>query len=208
MIDGEFIDQLNYVANQLRPPWRGGLQFVRQPLERKWVWGGLQLVVTGDFFQLPPVKPQNPDKFFAFEADCWNECFGKQIELTHVFRQSDRKLVEMLQEIRKGLCNPTTLAKLNNCRRPSVTSGGSVTRLYPTNADVRRVNEERLKALGQEIITFSAMDTGEEHQKSKLKSGIAPDQIGLCVGAQVMLIKNVETVRGFVKYIYTQQLPW
>jgi ATP-dependent DNA helicase PIF1 len=154
MIDGEFIDQLNYVANQLRPPWRGGLQFVRQPLERKWVWGGLQLVVTGDFFQLPPVKPQNPDKFFAFEADCWNECFGKQIELTHVFRQSDRKLVEMLQEIRKGLCNPTTLAKLNNCRRPSVTSGGSVTRLYPTNADVRRVNEERLKALGQEIITY------------------------------------------------------
>jgi len=43
---------------------------------------------------------------------------------------------------------------LNNCRRPSVTSGGSVTRLYPTNADVRRVNEERLKALGQEIITY------------------------------------------------------
>ena len=98
MIDGEFFDQLNYVANELREP----LNKKQKPLNGKQVWGGLQLVVTGDFFQLPPVRPQNPDKFFAFQADCWNECFDKQIELTNVFRQSDRELVEMLKEIRKG----------------------------------------------------------------------------------------------------------
>jgi len=187
MIDGEFFDQLNYVANELR-----------HPLEGKGVWGGLQLVVTGDFFQLPPVRPQNPNKFFAFQADCWNECFDKQIELRHVFRQSERELVEMLQEIRRGLWHPKTLAKLNNCHGPSVTRDESVTRLYPRNDDVRRVNDERLKALGQEIITFRAKDEGEEQAKSQLKSGIAPDQIGLCVGAQVMLIKNVETEKGLV----------
>lgn len=187
MIDGEFFDQLNYVANELR-----------QPLEGKAVWGGLQLVVTGDFFQLPPVRPQNPNKFFAFQADCWNDCFDKQIELRHVFRQSDRELVEMLQEIRRGLFHPKTLAKLNNCHGPSVNSDDSVTRLYPRNDDVRRVNDERLKALGQEIITFRATDVGEEPAKSQLKSGIAPDQIGLCLGAQVMLTKNLETENGLV----------
>ena len=91
MIDGEFFYQLNFVANELR-----------EALNQKQMWGGLQLVVTGDFFQLPWVKPQNPDKFFAFQANWSNESFYKQIELTHVFRHSDRELVEMLKEIRRG----------------------------------------------------------------------------------------------------------
>ena len=85
MIDGEFFYQLNFVANELR-----------EALNQKQMWDGMQLVVTGDFFQLPPVRPQNPYKFFAFQADCWNECFAKQIHLTRVFRQSDTDLVEML----------------------------------------------------------------------------------------------------------------
>jgi len=104
----------------------------------------------------------------------------------------------MLQEIRRGMWDSNTLAKLKNCHGPSVTRDESVTRLYPRNDDVRRVNDERLKALGQEIITFSATDIGEEYHKSKLKTGIAPDQIGLCVGAQVMLIKNIDTGIGLV----------
>jgi ATP-dependent DNA helicase PIF1 len=117
-------------------------------LKGKGVWGGLQLVALGDFFQLPPVRPQNPDKFFSFETDSWNECFHKQIELTHVFRQSDRELVEMFQKIRRGMWESKTLAKLKNFHGPSVTKDESVIRLYPMNVDVRRVNDERLKALG------------------------------------------------------------
>ena len=155
-------------------------------------------MVTGDFFQLPPVRPQNPYKFFAFQADCWNECFDKQIHLTRVFRQSDTDLVEMLQEIRRGSQKPKNMAKLDKCCNPAATTDESVTRLYPRNDDVRKVNDERLKALEQEIITFTAKDKGKEHEKAKLKSGIAPDQIGLCVGAQVMLIKNIETEIGLV----------
>ncbi|GLJ34342.1 hypothetical protein SUGI_0690540 [Cryptomeria japonica] len=189
MIDGEFFDHLNYVANELRDPVVGAT---------KRVWGGLQLVVTGDFFQLPPVRPPNPNKYFAFQADCWDECFDKQIELKHVFRQSERDLIDMLQEIRKGLQNPLTLAKLNHCHGPPVAEDGSVVRLYPRNEDVRRENEEKLKLLGQSIVTFTALDTGKEQAKKLLQSGICPDQIGLCLGAQVMLIKNIETEKKLV----------
>lgn len=152
------------------------------------------------------------DKFLDFEADCWNECFDKQIKLTHVYRQSYRELVEMLQEIRRGQVHPKTLAKLKNCQGPTVgepvirlyPSSYDVRRLNPSNYDVRRVHGERLNSLGKEIITFIAEDEGEAYEKRNLNIGIAPDYIGLCIGAQVMLIKNIETGIGLLSGLIGQ----
>eukprot|EP01018_Ginkgo_biloba_P022116 Gb_05940 [translate_table: standard] len=184
MIDGEFFDKLDYVARHIR--------------QRNEVFGGLQLVVTGDFFQLPPVKSSNLRKQFAFEADCWNKCFDLQIELTEVFRQGDREFISMLNEIRRGQCSPKNAARLNNCRGPSNSrqDGISLTRLYPKKVDVRTHNDKELMALNNEIIQFLAMDEGPA--KSLLDSGVAPKQLYLCEGAQVMLIWNLDVEAGLV----------
>lgn len=189
MIDGELFDRLELIARSLQ--------------NRRKVWGGIQLVVTGDFFQLPPVNSPNPDKEFAFEADCWSRSFDLQVELTHVFRQSDAQLVELLQAIRKGRSDLDYYRLLSRCFvEPQLGELGGrdspVTRLYPRNEDVRRVNEERLRSLGGEIITYIAQDEGEESGKRQLKVGIAPEKLELALGAHVMLLKNLDPENGLV----------
>ncbi|KAK9153661.1 hypothetical protein Sjap_001141 [Stephania japonica] len=190
MISGELFDKLDYIARNIRRSSKP--------------WGGLQLVVTGDFFQLPPIiKPSffssYPTKEFAFEAKCWSKSFDLQVELTRVFRQSDTQFVNLLQGIRRGHIDNDLVNILHQCKKKPVKySSVEAPRLYPRNQDVRRVNEERLRKLGGEIVEYRAVDTGKEPWKSQLKHGIVPDELQICLGARVMLIKNIDVKVGLV----------
>jgi ATP-dependent DNA helicase PIF1 len=75
MLDGDLFDKLETVARTLR---KGHEPF-----------GGIQLIVTGDFFQLPPVAKSSAVKF-AFEADTWKQAVKHTFNLNKVFRQSDQ----------------------------------------------------------------------------------------------------------------------
>lgn len=75
MLDGELFDKLETVGRTLR---KGQEPF-----------GGIQLVVTGDFFQLPPVAKSSAVKF-AFEANSWKQAVPHTFNLSKVFRQSDQ----------------------------------------------------------------------------------------------------------------------
>lgn len=61
--------------------------------ERNEPFGGIQLVLSGDFFQLPPVPDQNNGvpmpATYAFDAECWQRCVGRPVVLSRVFRQKD-----------------------------------------------------------------------------------------------------------------------
>lgn len=187
MIDGDLFDKLDYVARIVRHDER--------------CFGGIQLIVTGDFFQLPPVGPPNPRKYFAFEADCWDRCFDLQIELKHVFRQSDGRFVSMLNEIRKGVHTPQTIENLRTCCRVLADDnlGIAPTRLYPLKVDVKEENTNEMKALARESVCFIAHDTvSNPHHRYVLDHMRAEKELHLCVGAQVMLIKNLDTSAGLV----------
>ena len=79
MVDGELFDKLSQIGRTIRNNGRP--------------WGGIQLVITGDFFQLPPVPEGFENKKrevkFAFEADTWTTSIDHTIGLTEVFRQKD-----------------------------------------------------------------------------------------------------------------------
>lgn len=79
MVDGELFDKLESVARQIKSNGRP--------------FGGIQLVITGDFFQLPPVPDNNRIAKFAFEADTWNTSIDHTIGLTQVFRQRDSGMI-------------------------------------------------------------------------------------------------------------------
>lgn len=88
MVDGDLFDKLSQVGRTLRNNGRA--------------WGGIQLVITGDFFQLPPVPDYNTrDTKFAFEAATWNTSIDHTIGLTEVFRQKDPGMSPVLS-FRKG----------------------------------------------------------------------------------------------------------
>lgn len=87
MVDGDLFDKLSQIGRTLRNNGRP--------------WGGIQLVITGDFFQLPPVPDYGSrDVKFAFEAATWNTSIDHTIGLTEVFRQKDPGKVQQVQIFR------------------------------------------------------------------------------------------------------------
>jgi len=104
MVDGDLFDKLEAIARQLR---NNGRPF-----------GGIQVVITGDFFQLPPVPDSNKVAKFAFDAASWNTSIQHTIGLHHVFRQKDPVFAGMLNEMREGRLSQSSIAAFYKLSRP------------------------------------------------------------------------------------------
>ncbi|CDO75871.1 hypothetical protein BN946_scf184672.g4 [Trametes cinnabarina] len=169
-----------------------------------------QLVLSGDFCQLPPV----PDKSgtgaqipatFAFDAESWSRCVGDPIVLTRVFRQRDQAFVDMLNAMRFGHVTPDIVTAFTKLDRPlRYTDGIDPTELYPTRQEVQGANSYRLKQLPGNARIYESMDLPGRDDEGRpyhpdrveraLKDVIVPQKLPLKVGAQVMLVK----VRGII----------
>jgi ATP-dependent DNA helicase PIF1 len=94
MVDGQLFDTLSKLAVELRKksdrPF-GGIQVCVIPTELQPVLIPGKLVVTGDFFQLPPVTKNGKEPFFTFQSDAWNTCIEHTVTLTQVFRQKESR---------------------------------------------------------------------------------------------------------------------
>ncbi|KAJ5946786.1 ATP-dependent DNA helicase PIF1 [Penicillium verhagenii] len=183
MVDGDLFDKLEEIARRIR---NNGRPF-----------GGIQLVVTGDFFQLPPVPERGQDAKFSFAAATWNTTIQHTILLTHVFRQRDPEFAAMLNELRLGNISPATESAFRKLARPlGFHDELDATELFPTRQEVDNANSARMARLSGDMQTFNAVDSGtiqNEAQREKMLSNcMAPITIRLKKGAQVMLIKNLE----------------
>lgn len=159
-------------------------------------FGGVQLVLAGDFFQLPPVSQESsgPDVEFCFESPLWTSAVPVQIELTHIFRQTDAEFVSLLQEVRSGHLSPAAVERLTALGRPlKETEGVVATRLFPKNAQVDVINETNLDGLRGDTRTYESVDYTKDVEHTILleRNCIAPKQLLLKEGAQVMLLKNL-----------------
>ncbi|GAA6019588.1 hypothetical protein JCM10207_006936 [Rhodosporidiobolus poonsookiae] len=213
MVDGILFDKLAQIAASLKK--RSGSKGAAAASKP---FGGVQLVVTGDFFQLPPVtKGTTPT--FAFEAAAWKQCIDHTVNLTQVFRQKDTEFIDMLNEMRFGRLTQESIKKFYALSRtPSYPVGIEPTELFPMRSEVDRANENRLRALrGEEHIFLSDDGPKDPNQdpskpprnKSVLDSFMAPEKLVLKVGAQVMLIKNLDLllVNGTVGTVVAFGLP-
>ena len=183
MIDCALFDKLEYIARRVRRSDRP--------------FGGIQLILTGDFLQLPPVLGTG----FCFESTKWAECVDEVIELDSVFRQADTSLVSVLNSVRRGIVDKAVISAFSPCvgRTFDVSDGIVATQLFATRAQVKDENVERLHQLTSPPHTFIALDRGNEQFLETLKKGCnAADSLILKVGAQVMLLKNLATEMGLV----------
>lgn len=205
MIDGNFLDKMDLVARDIR-------KVPDKP------FGGVQVVLTGDFFQLPPVAdrdPSVPKPPFCFESRVWREAIDNTICLTQVFRQKDEELINLLNSIRFGDVT-TELAKMIKSfeRDVEYTDGILPTELYPTRREVDLSNKRMLDRLPGEIKVFEAQDqaTSDNPQLLKvLESLMAEKKLALKEEAQVMMIKNFDETLvngsvGKVLYFTTEAL--
>ena len=104
MVDGDLFDKLEAIARAIR---NNGRPF-----------GGIQLVITGDFFQLPPVPDYQKTAKFSFDAGTWNTSIEHTIGLTQVFRQKDPTFANMLNEMRLGRLTPKSIDSFRKLSRP------------------------------------------------------------------------------------------
>ena len=118
-------------------------------------FGGIQVIFTGDFFQLPPVGDNNEmDPLFCFESPRWRETVKPEnhIELKTIFRQTDPKYIEILQQIRRGALTRDNVELLhtyvNREYDAESNNGCSLPKLFPVRTKVDYVNRTEFQKLG------------------------------------------------------------
>lgn len=162
-------------------------------------FGGLQIILCGDFFQLPPVsETDDPKSEFAFSSQAWQEADLKICYLDEQHRQWDENFLRVLNDIRSQDVGEGTLEKLSTRLNASLDSGVKPTRLYTHNIDVDAVNAAHLKKLSGLDHVYDMTFSGDEDLAINLSKGcLAPQQLVLKVGARVMFVKN-NPAKGYV----------
>lgn len=176
---------------------RNQLELVNRVLkffkENELAFGGIQVIFSGDFFQLPPIGNQEETsrQKFAFMSDAWLEAEPVICYLTEQHRQSENDLNTILNEIRNGEVSQRSIDLLESRVEFHPDEGEQETKLFTHNADVERINKSHLEQIGSSSKFFPAVLKGNEGLLEILKKSVlAPENLELKTGAQVMFIKN------------------
>jgi len=186
-------------------------------------FGGLQVVLVGDFFQLPPIvraAPQEEDNdlfvdesrtHFAYDAAVWARANPIVCYLTEQHRQDDHAYLSVLDAIRKNTFRDTHLEHIAARKVAPHKVPKNAPKLFSHNADVDRINDMTLRALPGTQKSFAMSSQGTAGIVAALvKSCISPEVLQLKKGASVMFTKNnpkegyvngtLGTVEGFSGY--------
>lgn len=155
-------------------------------------FGGIQIVCSGDFFQLPPIVRDEiglPAPF-AFRALSWRNADFAVCYLAEQFRQTESVMTRILNEIRAGEVSDDSREALME-RIGVKHAKGAITKLYAQNLDVDKINAHHLAEIDGEMHAFPMWSTGPSHLVISLKkSCLAPETLHLKVGARVMFVRN------------------
>ncbi|XP_017004119.2 ATP-dependent DNA helicase PIF1 [Drosophila takahashii] len=193
MVDGQFFEKIEAVARHIR---RNDRPF-----------GGIQLILCGDFLQLPPVikadfgsaPSASPQQRFCFQSSAWETCIQCVYELKQVHRQSDPEFVKILNHLRIGHVNDSITTRLAATSKQKIEGNGILaTQLCSHTNDANSINESKLENLEGDKILFKADDSDAGMTKTLDQQIQAPSQLYLKVNAQVMLLKNINISNGLV----------
>lgn len=153
-------------------------------------FGGLQVILVGDMFQLPPVTRGSVKADYAHQSSAWKHANLTPCYLTEQHRQgADDDLLEILRSMRQGGITPEQRKTLES--RAGLEADDSITRLYTHNVDVDSLNNRKLHELGNGIVTFHMSSKGNDYTIDKMKRNLlAPEKLELAEGAEVMFVAN------------------
>jgi ATP-dependent exoDNAse (exonuclease V) alpha subunit len=161
-------------------------------------FGGLQVILCGDFFQLPPInEPGFETSSFAYKSDAWNELDLTICYLDEQHRQLDDSFLKILNDIRSREVTEYTFEKLA-ARMNKELKNVTPTRLYTHNVDVDGINGSELEKIDKPLYTYVMTTQGNKDLITLLKKGcLAPEKLFIKVGALVMFIKN-NPAKGYI----------
>jgi len=187
MISAEIFDILDHVFKIVRDDERP--------------FGGIQMILFGDFFQLPPISKDSDSKNnFCFNSIAWHNLNPQIFLLKTVFRQRDPKFVKILDNIRFGNIDEEDKEILSS-RINAVDNDNSIkaTILSTHNRQVEKVNIAELEQINSPSRFFEAKFTGDSKKREFLKKNcLASEKLELKIGAQVMMLKNTYQKHGII----------
>ena len=159
-------------------------------------FGGMQIICSGDFFQLPPIQKREEVRF-VIQSNVWKSMDIKICYLEEQYRQEQGDLFDLLKHIRNN--------EFEKAHRLLAEKGGgekvfsiTPTKLYTHNIDVEAINNLELTKLNEKEFIYQMESKGNENVIAILKKGcLAPEKLILKKGAVVMFIKNNFT-EGYV----------
>lgn len=179
MLGGNILDNLDRIMRVIRMTAFSAIPF-----------GGVQIVLVGDFFQLPPVS-KNPKEpaVFAFESKSFEEAMFKVCYLTEQHRQEDPDFLEILTAMRNG--NVTDKHK-EMIKKTALKKGKKPdTKLFTHNLEVDHLNRAELMKIDGEEKTYTMESGGIPFMIDILKKNcLSPEKLTLRVGAIVMFTRN------------------
>ena len=199
MLTSELLEKLDHIAQKLR--------YSSKP------FGGIQVILVGDFCQLPPVVQNKEEPYpFCFLSSLWSKIVEVNVVLNEIIRQTDPVFIEILNLIRMGEYSEETenILRKRCCKKKkskSLEIEIEPTKLYSTRAAVDKINLKKLKKLGNEIKTYSILknkSSGRSTQDLRImeerleKSCSAEEKLQICVGAQVILLTNLLQDSGLI----------
>ena len=170
-------------------------------------FGGIQLIFSGDFFQLPPVPNGGVDTGqFCFESENWFNTFDVSIQLKTNFRQNDEEFARVLNDLRLGRLTEES-SRLLRSRVDIQADHGDIKpiKLFPLKRMVDRLNEEELRKIEEPEHQFNVEvinDIGyhniaiEREERQLKQNSRCEEELILKKGAQVMCIANIDLSAG------------
>ncbi len=153
-------------------------------------FGGIQVILCGDLFQLPPITPYGQEIIYINESSVWKDMDIHICYLTEQFRQEDDSLISILNEIRLNEISTKSMELLSS-RFNKSTDQKNITKLYTHNADVDSINKTELSKLPGKIHKFTMFTKGDQFLAKNLSDNcLAPAELELKVGATVMFVQN------------------
>ena len=161
-------------------------------------FGGVQMILCGDFLQLPPVVTDEDlksykdlQKSYCFESDLWQQAGFNSFNLTTNYRQNTGKFLEGLEQIRSGNISDEINDMFESRIEAKLDTDIEPVKLFPHKYKVENENMERLDKLPAEKIHSHAIFTGKEYDVEILKKDCpAESTLSFCEGAQIMMLTN------------------
>ena len=183
-LDILLIDEVSMLNDELFEKLYKFLQLVRKNDKP---FGGVQMILVGDPFQLCPVEGK-----YCFTSSLWNDI--KVHTLVSNMRQAgDQVFKDLLDRVRWGKCSDEDLATLKKCENTVFPEGIIPTKLYSKNINVDLINQMEFNKLSTAIADYTSDHVNEASKKWATANKI-PEKINLRLGAQVMCTRNLPTL--------------
>ena len=175
MLDGHVLDAVDTITRAFK--------------DESKPFGGLQVVLSGDLFQLPPVT-RSGEPFFVFNSAAWKSMGLKICYLEEQHRQDDSNLLGILDAIRANSVDEAHFEELSERMKPAP-GGEDIIKLYTHNAHVDDINTTELGKLKTEAKTYHMTSRGRQNAvESLINRCLAPEQLLLKVNSEVMFVAN------------------